>query len=216
VKRFAKHGMTLWVLCSFVLALAVGLPTTLGLERYVIVGDSMTGAIPKGSIVYARVVPVDQLRAGDIITFVAPGQSAPVTHRVTAITQAADGQLVFKTKGDFNQAADPWNSTFLQSSAARYEFHIPLLGYALAAFSIREVRMLLIALPALLISLSILWSIWRAAAESVRRHEAESVGFHDAGSVGRLDAAGSAGHHGAAELTHAIARLRLCDEEAGA
>lgn len=172
MKRVAKHGMTVWVLVSLVLAAFIVLPGMLGLERYVIVGDSMTGAIAKGSIVYARVVPVRQLRAGDIITFVPPGRSAPVTHRVTGITQGADGQRVFQTKGDFNEVADPWRTTFLQPSAARYVFHIPFLGYVLAAFSVREVRLLLIALPALLISLSLLWSIWRSAAESVRRHEA--------------------------------------------
>jgi len=172
VKRVAKHGVTAWVLVSLVLAGVIALPGAMGLERYVIVGDSMTGSIAKGSIVYARVVPVEQLRVRDIITFVPPGHSAPVTHRITGITQGADGQRVFRTQGDFNKVPDPWQTTFLQSSAARYEFHLPFLGYALAAFAIREVRMLLIALPALLISISLMWTIWRSAAESVRRHEA--------------------------------------------
>jgi signal peptidase len=159
----------------------------------------MTGTIPKGSIVYAQVVHVDQLRAGDIITFVPPGESVPVTHRIAGITRGTDGQLVFQTKGDFNQAADPWHTTFLQPTAARYAFHVPLLGYGLAAFSIREVRMLLIALPALLISISILWSIWRSAAKAVRSHGEESVRRHEGD-----------------ELSRAVARLRLADEEAGA
>jgi signal peptidase len=169
VKRVAKHGMTAWVLCSLALAAAIVLPGFLGLERYVIVGDSMTGSIPKGSIVYARVVPVEQLKAGDVITFVPPGMSAPVTHRIASITQGADGLPVFLTKGDHNEVPDPWRTTFVQPAAARYAFHVPILGYALAAFAVREVRILLIALPALLISISLLWSVWCSAADSVRR-----------------------------------------------
>jgi len=178
MKRVAKHGMTAWVLCSLVLAVVIVLPGALGLERYVIVGDSMTGSIAKGSIVYARVVPVEQLVAGDIITFVPPGMSAPVTHRITSVTQGADGVRVFRTKGDHNDVVDPWQSKFVQSSAARYAFHIPFLGFALAAFAIREVRMLLIALPALLISISLLWSVWRSAAQSVGHH---GIGRHAVG-----------------------------------
>ncbi len=38
------------------------LPIGLGLERYVMTGDSMSGAIGQGSIVFERVVPVSDLR----------------------------------------------------------------------------------------------------------------------------------------------------------
>ena len=164
--------MTLWILVSIALAAAVIFPGVLGLQRYVIVGESMTGTIAKGAIIYAKVVPVDELKVGDIITFVPPGYTAPVTHRIKDISIGTDGSQVFQTKGDFNKVADPWKLKFVQPSVARYVFNIPYLGYALAAFSIREVRILLIALPSLLISLSLFWSIWRSANESVRRREA--------------------------------------------
>lgn len=172
MRTFGRQVITLWIMVSLALAAAVLFPGLLGLQRYVIVGDSMTGTIPKGAIVYAKVVPVDELKVGDIITFVPPGFTAPVTHRIKDISIGTDGSQVFQTKGDYNKVADPWKLKFIEPSVARYVFNIPYLGYALAAFSIREVRILLIALPALLISLSLLWSMWRSAAEAVRRHEA--------------------------------------------
>jgi len=164
--------MTLWIIVSLALACAVLFPGLMGLQRYVIVGGSMTGTIPKGSIVYSRIVPVEQLKSGDIVTFVPPGYTAPVTHRIVGVTTGTDGSRIFQTKGDFNKVADPWKVNFVESSVARYAFHIPYLGYALAAFSIPLVRVLLIALPALMISLSILWSMWRSADEGMRRHHA--------------------------------------------
>ena len=189
-RHIAKRTASfLWLMFSAVLALAILLPTMLGLQRYVIVGESMTGTIAKGSIVYARVVPVEQLKQGDIITFVPPGFWEPVTHRIVAIAQGADGQRIFTTKGDYNEVADPWKATFVQSSVARYEFHVPYLGYALAALSIREVRMLVVGLPAILIALSLLWSTWRSAERELRRREAERVEFRPALFVSEEEAA---------------------------
>ena len=123
------------VLCVAVAALVVLgilLPAVLGLQRYVITGGSMTGTIDKGSVVYARLTPVGQLKVGDIITFVPPGYPSPDTHRIISITPGKGGQRVFRTKGDFNKIADPWQITFPQPMQARYFYHIPYVGYLLA------------------------------------------------------------------------------------
>ena len=171
--RIVKTAVS--VLCVAVAALVVLgilLPAVLGLQRYVITGGSMTGTIDKGSVVYARLTPVGQLKVGDIITFVPPGYPSPDTHRIISITPGKGGQRVFRTKGDFNKTADPWQITFPQAMQARYFYHIPYLGYLLAVLSIRAVRMLLIGLPALVIALSLLWSLWHSAGDEVRRQEA--------------------------------------------
>ena len=162
-------------------ALAILLPSLLGLQRYVITGGSMTGAIPKGALIYSRITPVGQLRVGDIITFRPPGYPAAVTHRIIAIEAGPDGGPAFRTKGDFNQTADPWGPVTLnEPQQARYVFQIPVLGYVLAALSIRMVRIALIGLPAVLIALSLLWSLWRQAGEEVvRQLEVDGVP-HDA------------------------------------
>ena len=57
-----------------------------------------------------------------------------VTHRIIAIEAGPDGRPAFRTKGDFNEAADPWNPVTLnEPQQARYVFQIPVLGYVLAA-----------------------------------------------------------------------------------
>ena len=89
----------------------------------------MTGTIPKGAIIYSRITPTRQLQTGDIITFNPPGMSTPVTHRIVAVEQGPDGGPAFRTKGDFNEAADPWNPVTLnEPQQARYVFQVPLLG----------------------------------------------------------------------------------------
>ena len=166
-----------------VVVLVILVPALLGLQRYVITGGSMTGTIAKGSVIYSRLTPVQQLHRGDIITFDPPGYSAPVTHRIVSITRGQDGRLVFRTKGDFNQVADPWRINLMQPRQARYVFQIPYLGYLLALLSIRQVRMLLIGLPALLIAMSLLWSLWSKAGDDVRMQEAEASGVQLRGEV---------------------------------
>lgn len=174
MKRVAKTIVSLLCLAALGIAVfAVIVPALLGMQRYVITGGSMTGTIPKGSVVYAKLVPVDDLKAGDIITFVPPGFSTAVTHRIIGVEPAPDGRPVFRTKGDYNAAADPWEITLDQPTQARYSFHIPVVGYVLAAMAIRQVRMIVIGLPALVIALSLLWSLWRQAGDEVRQQEAE-------------------------------------------
>ena len=59
-------------------------------------------------------------------------------------------------------------------------FHVPLLGYVLAALSMRSVRIALIGVPALLIALSLLWSLWREAGEEVALRLEDDGLPHDA------------------------------------
>ena len=177
-------GKLLTILCTGALVAVVAavlVPALFGLQRYVITGGSMTGTIPKGSIVYARITPVGQLKVGDIITFTPPGDSTVVTHRIIAIEPGPDGHPAFSTKGDFNEAADPWNPVTLnEPRQARCVFHVPLLGYVLAALSARSLRLALIGLPALLIAISLLWSLWREAGEQMGHHLENDGVPHDA------------------------------------
>src|SRR4051812_30326444 len=94
-------------------------PTLLGYERYVITGDSMGAAIPRGSIAYARAVPVENLRAGDVITYTPPGARRKVTHRIVWTGRGADGVRAFQTRGDANSARDPWRFELSGGTQAR-------------------------------------------------------------------------------------------------
>ena len=156
---------------ALVAGLAVLLPALLGLQRYVITGGSMTGTYDRGSIVYDRVVPVAELRVGDVITYTPPpGPARPrglVTHRIVAVDLASH-RRVFRTKGDANATPDPWTFTLPGTTQARVAFDLPYIGFALAALGDRRARMVLIGLPALLIALSLLARLWRDAGVEAR------------------------------------------------
>ena len=152
-------------------------PALLGYERYAIVSGSMTGSYDRGSVVYAETVPVSELAVGDVITYSPPRGEGPdglVTHRIASIGHDRNGEPVFRTKGDANRRADPWKFQLDQPTQARASFGIPYLGYAIAALSIREIRLLVIGLPALLIGLMLLSRMWREAGEELRRRESAS------------------------------------------
>ena len=142
------------------------LPPLAGYERYVITGDSMSGTIDRGAIVYAKTVPVRDLRTGDVITYTPPAGAGPegvVTHRIVWRGRGASGKPLFRTKGDANRAADPWRFELADRGQARVEAQVPYAGYAVAALGIRWVRMLLIGLPAVLVAVGVLAGAWREA-----------------------------------------------------
>jgi signal peptidase I len=106
-------------------------------------------------------VPTTSLRAGDVITFRPPGQAGLVTHRIVSL-RTVRGQRVLRTKGDANLVPDAWGTFALHASEqARVAFHLPYVGFALAALSDRRLRMALIGGPAALIALVTLAGLWR-------------------------------------------------------
>ena len=171
---FRAFVTVLYGVALAIVVVVIVVPALLGMQRYVITGGSMTGTIAKGSVIYCKLTPTERLTVGDIITFRPPGYSATLTHRIIAISPGQDGRRVFRTKGDFNDAADPWRANLVEPQQARYVFHIPYVGYALAALAIREVRIVLIGLPALVIAISMLWSLWSQAGDELARREIEA------------------------------------------
>jgi signal peptidase len=163
---------TVVVLVVAVIAAVMLGPVVAGYERYVITSGSMTGTYDTGSIVYAKSVPTDELAVGDVITYAPPAGASPtalVTHRIAAITRDPSGRRVFRTKGDANPAIDPWKFELRDAQQARAAFAVPYVGFAFIALAERNLRMLIIGGPALLLALSVLVGMIREArAESLR------------------------------------------------
>jgi signal peptidase len=133
------------------MAAVILVPAALGLQRYAIAGGSMTGTYNLGSLVFEEAVPVEELRVGDVITYVPPAESGIdnlVTHRIVAI----DGST-FRTQGDANPDVDPWTFDLTAATQARVVWHVPFLGFPFLALQERNLRMLLIGLPAAVIAL---------------------------------------------------------------
>jgi signal peptidase len=158
-------------------ALLVLAPSLAGWERYAITSGSMTGTYDTGSLVFAEVVPVGELKTGDVITYTPPPGAGPdhlVTHRIVSIKRDERGP-VFGTKGDANEVVDPWTFRLDNPMQPRVRLGIPYAGYALSALGRRDVRMFAIALPALLIALFSLGRLWRALGEEARRRAAQDA-----------------------------------------
>jgi signal peptidase len=155
-------------LCAACLALAglMLLPGLLGYQRYVITSGSMTGTYDRGSVVFDEVVPVADLHVGDAITYTPPPGSGPtgrITHRIVWIGSDTFGRRVLRTKGDANETADPWTFTLDGPTQARVAFHVPYVGYVLALLAMRQARMILIGVPALLVALAVIVGFGRDA-----------------------------------------------------
>jgi signal peptidase I len=158
VGRIATGAAFAFALAAAVLVLV---PALIGWQRYAIVSGSMTGTYDKGSLVLDEVVPVGELRAGDVITYMPPAGDHLITHRISWIGRDATGARVFRTKGDANPVADGWTFRLDRSTQARVRVGVPYAGYVLMALGRRDARMILIALPALLIAGFSLVGLWR-------------------------------------------------------
>lgn len=132
------------------------LPGLLGYERYVITGGSMSGAIERGSIVFEKPVPVEDLAVGDVITYLPPpdsGVSTLVTHRITEMVPGKDGGTVFSTQGDANPDPDPWTFSLTSGTQPVVQHAVPYAGYVFVALADPQVRKVVIGVPAAVIAL---------------------------------------------------------------
>ena len=166
-RALSRAGLGVLVALAAVL---LALPL-LGYERYVITGGSMGGTIERGSVVWAKTVPPASLKVGDVITYTPPRGTGPeglVTHRIVSIGHEKDGRRIYRTKGDANAEADPWRFHLDGAGQAKASFHVPWVGYALAAASGRTLRIIGVGIPALLIVIATFAKLWRDAGEHAR------------------------------------------------
>ena len=155
------------------------LPSLAGYERYVITGGSMSGTFEKGSVAFEQPVPVRDLAVGDVITYQPPPDSGVtnlVTHRIVERRHGRNGALVFRTQGDANPDPDPWTFSLVEGSQPVVEFTVPVLGYVFIALADRDLRMLVIGLPAALVALASLGQLAKALRERGDRAPSDTPG----------------------------------------
>ena len=141
---------------------ALGLGPALGLYRTVtVLSGSMRPTFSPGDVIVVTPERARDLRAGQVISYHIPVDGRPVvTHRVVRVIEPGDEPIV-QTKGDANNAVDPWQAKLHGGTIWRYRLSVPLLGYPILA--LREPRthwLLVVFLPALLALYGVA-SIWR-------------------------------------------------------
>ncbi len=156
MRRAGGWAFTTAIVLVTLFCLAWLAPTLFGVSRYVITGGSMTGTIDKGSVVFEKQVPVDEVEVGDIITYLPPadaGTSSLVTHRVIKTEPAEGGGVLFTTQGDANPQPDPWHFQLVDQTQPVVDFSVPYVGFIFIALADRETRIFLVGVPAGLIAL---------------------------------------------------------------
>lgn len=118
-------------------------PSVLGITPMVVMSGSMSGDaedhIEVGDLIFVKNVDADKLETGDVIAYMSGGST--VTHRITEINKDEDGNLLFTTKGDANNAEDTEPVTEEQLVGV-YQGRIPKAG-DFALFLQRPLGMLL-------------------------------------------------------------------------
>ncbi len=153
-----------------------GAPEAFGLQWYEVLSGSMEPAIQVGSVIFDKPnVNVNSLRVGDVITFKAPNQEyGPkeliITHRIHKIIHQ-NGQLMFQTKGDANNAPDP-SLVPASNVIAQYDnITIPGLGYYLSFTKTKLGVALLLILPGVLLVIATMVSLLREIFKLEKRQE---------------------------------------------
>jgi signal peptidase len=151
-----------WLVLGFAIAAAavVTVPTAFGYRTLTVLSGSMEPALHPGDlIVVDRISPLDA-RIGDIVTFRDPADSGRlITHRVRSFAIHGD-TVSFVTRGDVNTGVERWRIP-ADGEMGRAVLRFPKLGYVTVRAGSRAGRLLLIALPALLLAVLALRSIWR-------------------------------------------------------
>lgn len=113
LRRTVRVLSTLLVTALVAGVLAAGVAWQVYDVRFMpVLTPSMTPVMPTGSLAVTRPIAPQDIQAGDIIAFRppqpwTPKDGRPVLHRVLTMDHYAAGR-VMQTKGDANNAPDPW------------------------------------------------------------------------------------------------------------
>lgn len=160
MQKTLKIGYGIFITAIIALALllvASMFPIPGNYKIKIVMSGSMEPSIKTGSMVVIK--PESAYATGDVITFGKDTKKdIPTTHRIVAM-RIQEGKPVYKTKGDANERED-MSETPESAVIGKVLFHIPYAGYILD-FAKKPVGfVLLIIVPATVIILDELQTIW--------------------------------------------------------
>ncbi|WP_026676320.1 signal peptidase I SipW [Fictibacillus gelatini] len=123
-----------------------GEPTIMGYQVKTVLSGSMEPTFMTGSIIAIQPkTDGENYKKGDIITFREKNNKL-ITHRIIDV-QKVNGQVMYKTKGDNNNAADR-ELVLSQNTVGKYvNFTIPYIGYLLNYANTKTGSALLMIVP---------------------------------------------------------------------
>jgi signal peptidase len=155
------------------LGLAVG-PHVFGYRTMTMLTGSMAPQIEPGDVTVVTPISVSEVTEGMVITYHRPIEDhSLVTHRVVSVQTGADGTVTVQTKGDANDAVDPWTATLQGDTAYQVRAVVPELGHLIQALRTPVLsQALLYGAPALLVGW-VLMTIWRPAEDETTEESGE-------------------------------------------
>jgi signal peptidase len=145
-----------------VLILTVVVGMVLGMWRFAVIDTgSMRPTLNPGDVAVLTSERPAAIKRGQIVAFHPPGKPRlTVIHRVFSLHRTRDG-VIIRTKGDANNALDPWRARIIGDTVWHDDLKLPKVGYLTVWSQQRPVRLgLLIVIVALVVSL-LLAAIWR-------------------------------------------------------
>ncbi|WP_419179306.1 signal peptidase I SipW [Gottfriedia acidiceleris] len=143
--------------------IAGGEPTILGYQIKVVLSGSMEPTFQTGSIISIKLRNNHSTyQKGDVITF--HKEKELITHRIIDIHKVS-GKVLYKTKGDHNNAPDLWEVSKEDIVGQYTGFTIPYIGYAMDFTKSKEAGALLLIVPGILLLISAMRSIIGAKKE---------------------------------------------------
>src|SRR3954451_10052315 len=158
--RWFVRGLVVVAALAFAV-LAVG-PHVFGFRTMTMLTGSMSPQIDPADVVISPPLDVQDVTEGMVISYHIPiDDHRVVTHRVVSVEHGDDGSVTVQTKGDANEAVDPWKATLQGDTAYQVRAVVPELGHLIQALRNPVVsKSLVYGAPALLAAWLIL-TIWR-------------------------------------------------------
>ncbi len=153
------------------LGLAIG-PHVFGYRTMTMLTGSMAPEIDPGDVTVVTPLAVEDVAAGMVIAYHIPiDDHRVVTHRVVSVEHGPDGSVTVQTKGDANEAVDPWQATLQGDTAWQVQAVVPEVGHLIQALRTPVLQqVLLYGAPALLAGWLLL-SICRPTEDDDTREE---------------------------------------------
>ena len=167
VLPWVVRGIVVVAVVTFA-GLAVG-PHVLGYRTMTMLTASMSPVIDPGDVTIVTPLAVSDVTEGMVITYHIPiGEHQLITHRVVSVEHGADGSVTVQTKGDNNEAVDPWTATLAGDTAYQVRAVIPEIGHVIHALRTPAVASTLVYGAPVLVAGWLLLAIWRPRKEEDR------------------------------------------------
>ena len=157
--------------------LAIG-PHVFGYRTMTMLTGSMAPEIEPGDITVVTPLAIQDVTAGMVIAYHIPiDDHHLVSHRVISVEHGTDGSVMVQTRGDANDAVDPWQAILHGDTAYQVRAVIPELGHAIQALRTPVVSQALVYGAPTLLAGWLLLSIWRPTTPgAVRSDQGNEVG----------------------------------------